>query len=141
MEKCLNIYLIDDNEVDRLICETLLERNINKAEVHSFSYADQALKDLATKIINQRENFPHVILLDLDMPMKDGWDFLDNYSRLSENIPSPKPQIYILTASINPLDISKAKGHPLVKDILCKPFSFSAIDKIKKQLPSVEYAF
>jgi CheY-like chemotaxis protein len=139
MEKELSVYLIDDNEVDRLICETLLEKIFGTIKIYSFSYADLALKDLANKIMYQREDFPDLILLDLDMPLKNGWDFLENYGRISNNIIAPKPQIYILTASINPMDSTEAKSHPLVRDILIKPFSVSAIEKIKIHLSMAEY--
>jgi CheY-like chemotaxis protein len=140
MEKMVSIYLIDDNEVDRLIGEILLEKAFGKVNISSFSYADQALKDLANKIIDQPQEFPNLILLDLDMPLKDGWTFLDNYSRIIQNISAPKPLIYILTASINPTDIDAAKEHPLVEDFLIKPFSVAAIEKIRHQILPIEYS-
>jgi CheY-like chemotaxis protein len=140
MEKMLSIYLIDDNEVDRLIGEILLERALGRVKISSFSYADQALKELSNKIIDKPQELPHLILLDLDMPLKDGWTFLDNYSRIIQNTHTPRPLIYILTASINPTDIEAAKEHPLVEDFLIKPFSIAAIEKIKNQTSSFEYS-
>jgi CheY-like chemotaxis protein len=139
MENILCIYLIDDNEVDRLISETLLIKIIGSVKIFSFVSAEQALQDLAYKATYQPEDLPQLLLLDLDMPVTNGWEFLEKYNLISETFPNyhQRPEIYILTASINPLDLSAARANPLVADLLTKPFTVSAVEKIKRRISSI----
>ena len=73
------------------------------------------------------EHLPDMILLDINMPVMDGWDFLENFSEMamSKDIP-----VVMLTSSINPDDIEKAKSHQLVKGFLSKPLNKDKLDEV-----------
>ncbi len=77
-------------------------------------------------------NLPDAILLDLNMPVMDGWQFLDELVKISmaENIP-----IYIVSSSVDNRDIKKAKTYKMVNKYIIKPFS---IPKIKELIEELE---
>lgn len=89
-----------------------------------FTNGKEALDKLKAIIVNG-EVLPDIILLDINMPVMDGWDFLDEFTK----IPSRKKiNIYIVTSSIDPADVNKAKQYEYVSNYLVKPITF---DKIK----------
>ncbi len=69
---------------------------------------------------------PDYILLDINMPIMNGWEFLDEYKRLNID-PRGKTKIYIISSSVFSNDINKARSYPLVKDFISKPLN---VDKI-----------
>ena len=88
------------------------------------------------RLVNEEEpmeNRPQKILLDINMPMMGGWEFLDHFeSRFSQfAIGTP---IFILSSSINPEDKEKANNDPRVMCMLEKPFDFEQIEIAKKIL-------
>ncbi len=133
MEPVLRIYVIDDNPIDRLIGETLLQHTLGTVKVSLFSTVDGALSVLSEKAKSNQEELPQVILLDIDMPLMDGWSFLDAYAHIASDLTSEKPLIYLLTASINPKEKIAAKEHALVEGLLVKPLTSTAINAIKEK--------
>lgn len=75
--------------------------------------------------------FADVIFLDLNMPVMDGWQFLEEYTQLQV---TPKPIIYIVSSSIDPADISKAKEYDNVRDYVVKPVSKSRLQEIMRDI-------
>lgn len=69
---------------------------------------------------------PDYILLDINMPIMNGWEFLDEYKRLNID-PTGKTKIFIISSSVFSNDINKARSYPLVKDFISKPLN---VDKI-----------
>ena len=78
---------------------------------------------------------PDYILLDINMPIMNGWEFLDEYKRLNID-PGGKCKIYIISSSVFSNDINKSRSYPLVIDFVSKPLN---IDKVK-DLFKIEYA-
>lgn len=119
-------YIIDDDEVIIYLTD-LLVKNVEFCDkLSSFTDADKAMIALKEAIISGKD-LPSVILIDLNMPIKDGWTFLDELSamQLKQEIP-----VFIFTSSINPVDIEKAKNYPIVKDYVIKPLTIHKINKI-----------
>jgi CheY-like chemotaxis protein len=71
---------------------------------------------------------PDYILLDINMPIMNGWEFLDEYKRLNLD-PLGKSKIFIISSSVFSNDINKARSYPLVKDFISKPLN---VEKIKE---------
>ncbi|MBC5864048.1 response regulator [Flavobacterium turcicum] len=78
-------------------------------------------------IILADKKLPDLILLDLNMPIWDGWKFLDEFTK----IPSANPiTIYIMTSSIDPADVEKAKSYDAVSNYLVKPITMEELQKL-----------
>lgn len=83
--------------------------------------------DTLRKIILAEDTLPDLILLDLNMPIMDGWDFLDEFTQ----IPCKKKiTIYIITSSIDSEDLKKAKTYTNVSNYILKPITIEGLKSI-----------
>jgi CheY-like chemotaxis protein len=121
------ILLIDDDPVTNLVNRRIIERNYEH-EIQIYTSANEALE--ALKKWPTERLFPEVILLDIDMPDMDGWDFLESFEKLFK-IPYTNCNIAILTASIFLEDIERSKTYKCVRDFISKPL---AADKLRPLL-------
>jgi CheY-like chemotaxis protein len=74
-----------------------------------------------------------IILVDLNMPIMDGWEFLDNYSKNYAH-KLPRVMVYINSSSIDPKDYEKAKTYSCVKDFISKPLNENFVNVLKATL-------
>ncbi len=123
--------LIDDNEIDNLINQKMIEAASITDNIYTHTGAKSAIEflknmekmDVADKVL------PDVIFLDIDMPLMDGFQFLDEFENLSPAT-RKKCKIIMLTSSINPQDFNRSKKYPNVRLYLNKPLSHENIMKI-----------
>ncbi|GAA5040739.1 response regulator [Marivirga lumbricoides] len=126
MSKYHSVMLIDDNEIDNLINQKMVEAARLSDYIYTHTGAKSAIEFL--KNIEQLEKdvvekvLPDVIFLDIDMPLMDGFQFLEEFNKLKDAT-IKKCKIIMLTSSINPQDVSKSKKYEAVKKYLNKPLS------------------
>ena len=126
MSKYHSVMLIDDNEIDNLINQKMVEAAGLSKYIYTHTGAKSAIEFL--KNIEQLETeivesvLPDVIFLDIDMPLMDGFQFLEEFNKLKSST-KDKCRIVMLTSSINPQDVSKSKKYEAVKKYLNKPLS------------------
>lgn len=123
-KKHFAVLLIDDNEIDNLINQKMLEAANLSEHIFVCSSAKSAIEFLKNveKLPNAQDVLPELIFLDIDMPLMDGFQFLDLFSKLKPDT-KDKCGIVMLTSSINPSDISKSKSYDYVKKYINKPLS------------------
>ncbi|GAA4277128.1 response regulator [Aquimarina mytili] len=98
-----------------------------------FRDGEEALNNLKA-IISANEKLPDVILLDLNMPVLDGWQFLEEFVK----IPCEKKIIiYIVSSSVDPQDILRAKSYELVSDYIVKPVTVEKLKNVLSDLKKV----
>jgi CheY-like chemotaxis protein len=83
------------------------------------------------KIIAAKGTLPDLILLDLNMPIMDGWEFLDEFIKIPCK---QKIKIYIITSSIDSEDLKKAKTYSNVSDYLLKPVTIEGLKTLLEEL-------
>ena len=122
----MKIFLIDDNTIDLLISRKLLLKYDETLNIKEFGSASQAVKALR----DNPHNLPDLILLDLNMPGMNGWDFLEAIRDLQH----PPGQVFILTSSLDERDRSMATKYPVVRGYITKPLNNMSISQVLNQL-------
>ena len=121
-------YIIDDDKLTVKLMSILISKNDFCEEIESFYNAKDAISKLKE---NAGDNgiLPDAILLDLNMPVMDGWQFLDEFISL----PITKEiHIFIMTSSIDPADIEMATKYKVVKEYIMKPITTQKLDDLCK---------
>ncbi len=126
----MKTYLIDDDAIGTYLTENLLKAEGVAAPICTFQSAEKALDDL---IAQPKELLPQVVFLDLNMPLMNGWQFLEalepHQNKLRDNC-----HIYILTSSLALADLEKSRHYELVSGLIHKPLDRDEIRAIYAQL-------
>ena len=131
-KKYRTVMLIDDNEIDNLINQKMIEAASIAENIYTHTGAKSAIEFLRNmeKLEVAGEVLPDVIFLDIDMPLMDGFQFLDEFEKLAD-VTKKKCRIVMLTSSINPQDFNRSKKYDNVKLYLNKPLSHDSIVKLE----------
>ncbi len=121
MSKKLNVMLIDDDILALSLNKIVAAKSGIFESIITMQAAQDAI-DYLCKYQLENQLLPDYIILDLNMPIMDGWDFIDKfifiYNKINKNI-----CIYILSSTINPDDYRRLQEIGLVKQMLAKPLS------------------
>lgn len=119
MKSTKTIALIDDDDIFIFLITKIIKVSNLIDSIIVFGNGKEAITFLSENVTNPHL-LPEIILLDLSMPIMDGWQFLEGLTKLDPHI-EKKITIYICTSSISPDDLNKAKNIPYVTDFLIKP--------------------
>ena len=133
--KTVSILLVDDDEINNFISIKLIKKALTNTEINSCLNGRFAIDQLAEIQRKDPSKLPDYILLDINMPIMNGWEFLDEYKRLNLD-PLGKSKIYIISSSVFSNDINKARSYPIVKDFISKPLN---VEKIKELFGVEQY--
>ena len=122
----VSVLLVDDDEINNFISIKLIKKALLNTEIMACLNGKFAIDQLVEIQRNDISKLPDYILLDINMPIMNGWEFLDEYKRLNID-PLGKTKIFIISSSVFSNDINKARSYPLVKDFISKPLN---VDKI-----------
>ncbi len=110
-----SILIVDDNEIDLLIAKKNLEMSGKFGDIFVSSNGQDALDSI-------EEINPDYVLLDINMPILDGWGFLDSFG-LDYLEDYRKPTVIMLSSSIDEEDSKRALENPSVSQYLVKPLN------------------
>lgn len=120
--------VIDDSELDGYIAQKKIENRGEDVEVILFKDAEKALNYITSDGVNSDNNLT-VVLLDILMPLMDGYGFMERYERLNEAIKQSHIVIAI-TSSMYKNQINKIYAYKSVKGVLEKPFTIEELNRI-----------
>lgn len=120
--------LVDDNEIDNIINEKIIEANAFADTILVFQTGQDSL-DYLRNHQNDASKLPEIIFLDINMPVMDGFQYLEEFEKYN-NIVKEKCRIIMLSSSISPKDIDRAASNIHVKKYLNKPLNIRYLQAI-----------
>ena len=122
------ICLIDDDEVSQFVSKRIILSINPNIQISSYLNGEQALNSFK-EIVASKQQLPDIILLDINMPVMDGWQFMDEFNKLKSQINQPI-DIYMTSSSLDTTDVSRTKMYADIKGFLPKPLDKEAFSKI-----------
>lgn len=122
--------IVDDDPIYTMLMKKLLESNGFNPPPRSFDNGQLALDYLKE---NHQSNEAHVIFLDINMPVLNGWEFLDEISDLASR---DKTFVLIVSSSINQTDMDRANNNKYVIRYLAKPILSNTVVELKNWIES-----
>lgn len=126
------VVLIDDDEVNNFVCESIIRNENFAEEVISFQGAEEALEFLKSSVSLNGQHFPDLIFLDINMPGMDGWNFIEEFRKLPEQA-TQRCNLFMLSSAVDRKDIQCARSHKEVKEFFSKPLSPEILEFIREE--------
>lgn len=129
------IFCIDDDPISLMISKKIIAKTAFAKEVITALNGEEALRmynNLKENPSTHLNSKPELIFLDLNMPVMGGWKFLELFtSEYYSEFNTVK--VVILSSTIDPQDLAKAKTYSVVKDFLPKPITVGMLDYLKEK--------
>lgn len=127
MEAVGLIYIVDDDKIYRYTTETYIQLLKLANNVKTFGDGEEAIESIKDNLSNPNQ-LPDIILLDVNMPIMDGWDFIEEFVTL-KNIPK-KMALYMVSSSIDERDKARAAEINEITDYIIKPITEEQLVKL-----------
>jgi CheY-like chemotaxis protein len=122
--------IIDDDKLYLKIIQRIIKSKELCEEIIVFKNGKEAIEHFESIAHKPTEiKIPDIIFLDLNMPVMDGWEFLDAFLKIPATF-QKNITLYVVSSSIDPRDINRAKSISLVTDYLVKPISYNELKKV-----------
>ncbi|MDP5105379.1 response regulator [uncultured Polaribacter sp.] len=125
-----SICIVDDDEVYKFFVKKILKIKNLAEDVLTFPDGEVAYNFIEQNKENI-EKLPDIIFLDINMPIMDGFQFMDEYTKLKTQI-LKKITIYMITSSIDPVDLERSKKYTEITDFISKPITAEVLQRIIK---------
>ena len=114
--------VVDDDRMNNLVSKFIIKRYNKEAEIQIYTDPELALAEICELSSNADDQCQTTILLDINMPMMNGWEFLEEFKNL--NLSTDKQfRIYMISSSIDPGDKQRAADHLLISGFFSKPLN------------------
>ncbi|RYD57365.1 MAG: response regulator [Sphingobacteriales bacterium] len=128
--KSTEFIIIDDNKLNCYIAEKMIKKIDPEIAVKPFIYANEAFEFIR----NPSDGFErHVILVDIQMPLMSGFNFVEEFERLADGV-KDKYKLYIYSSTINEQDKLQANNYSTVRHFFSKPLTHNALTILLKDL-------
>ena len=130
LDSKINLLVIDDDDINIFIIKKIVEKTGFDIEMVAKSNGKLAI-DYLEEVTAQNAAFPHLILIDINMPVMNGWEFIEAYEALDFK---KDADLYILSSSVYENDIEKTKSYKSVKGFISKPLSMERLTELIKAI-------
>jgi CheY-like chemotaxis protein len=131
------ILCIDDDPITLMLSKKVIQKSFFSKEIITAQNGEEALQYFNTlKYTNNKNKVnkkPELIFLDLNMPVMGGWEFLDHFTS-SDYTDFNSAYVIVLSSTIDPDDLIKAKKYPIIIDFLSKPITQSMLEYLKNKI-------
>tara|TARA_R110002167_G_scaffold128570_14_gene310950 strand:+ start:854 stop:1270 length:417 start_codon:yes stop_codon:yes gene_type:complete len=132
MNNPLNICIVDDDDIYRFTLTKTLELLQLSDKIIVFSDGEEAF-DFMLDNLKKTNELPDIIFLDIDMPIMDGFQFMEEYVKIKPKV-GKKITIYMVSSSVDPVDIDRAKKISEISDYIIKPIRAGTLRSILEKL-------
>ena len=132
MSKPSIICIVDDDDIYKFTITKTIEKEKLAKKILVFSDGEQAFDFLKANLENNG-NLPDVIFLDINMPIMDGFEFMEEYAKIHPKV-GKKIIIYMVTSSVDPTDEIRANKIAQVSDYIVKPIDLSTLRSVLDSL-------
>ena len=122
------LIMIDDNPMEHLIMQKMFDSYGIFPNVEHSMDAKSTI-DFLTENLSVIDQLPDVILLDLNMPNFNGWDFLEHFKKLYQAF-KKHITIYIVSSSVAQEDRLRSETYPFVRSFLSKPLKRETLEQL-----------
>lgn len=131
-KKIQSVLLVDDDPIVNHIHTLWIKKTEKVEDIQVVLNGKEALDFLIEQSEHGHTGFPELIFLDINMPVMDGWEFLEEYRNIRRSMNLPLCKIYMLTSSPNPDDEARALKIPEVDGYFHKPISQEVMEVLSK---------
>ncbi|SIS40072.1 Response regulator receiver domain-containing protein [Zobellia uliginosa] len=128
--KIRSVCIIDDDPIFIYGTKRIMKEVDFSDEIIVYNNGQDAIEGLR-QITNDGKELPSVIFLDLNMPIMNGWEFLDHFTEMPNNN-QEDILIYIISSSVDPRDIARIQEYDIVNNYILKPITIEDLHKILK---------
>lgn len=123
-----SVLIIDNDPIYRTISQRIIEK-LGLAETIFVEKNGYTAIQFLSNVIENSSPLPQIILLDIEMPVMNGWEFMDEYCKF-ENTLLAEIEIYIVSSSISQVDKDKANTYSEIKGFISKPLTIETLKSI-----------
>jgi CheY-like chemotaxis protein len=128
------VLCVDDDAITLMLCKKVISKAEFSLEIDTTNNGEEALKYFENLNVEKEHNSllisPQLIFLDLNMPIMNGWEFLDLFSQSDYYKNYSDIKVVVLSSTIDPKDIEKSKQYEMVSNFLSKPITIEMLKSI-----------
>lgn len=132
MTKISSVCIIDDDPIIIYGSKRIMKELDFSSDILVFSNGKEAIDSFIT-MNDEGRQIPELIFLDLNMPVMNGWDFLENFMKLPPEA-IEQVSVYIISSSIDPMDLERVRDYPVVNDYILKPLKSRDVQAVVESL-------
>ncbi|MGL2966766.1 response regulator [Flavobacterium sp. XGLA_31] len=130
------IFCVDDDAITLMLCKKVIERVEFAKEIITAQNGEEAIAYFSSLAEQQPadNSYPRLTLLDLNMPIMNGWEFLEAYQKNGYPDIFKEAKFIVLSSTIDPQDVDMAKKYAVVLDFMSKPITKEMLEELKEKL-------
>ena len=130
------ILCIDDDAITLMLCKKVIEKVNFAQKLDTAQNGEEAIKYFDNLKENFQGSYPKLVFLDLNMPIMNGWEFLNLFYQKNYHLFFASTKFIIISSTIDPKDVNESKKYDVVVDFISKPLTSEILESLKIRFDS-----